>query len=52
MNFLTGEVVKYLSQLLKEFVELEDFTNRKYLPIYSTDDGWMRLRLKRKKLQV
>lgn len=43
MNFLTGEVVKYLNQLLKEFVELEDFTNRKYLPIYSTDDGWMRL---------
>ena len=38
-NLFTGEVVKDLNKFLKEFIELENFRNRKYIPIYNTGDG-------------
>lgn len=38
-NLFTGEVVKYQNKLLKDFIELESFRNRKYIPIYNTGDS-------------
>lgn len=34
MNFLMGDIVKYVNKFLKGFVELEDFRNMKYFFIY------------------
>lgn len=48
MNFLTGDIVKYVNKLLKGFVELEDFRNMKYSPIYTTAELRVRLWLETK----